>query len=106
MPLCLTFIDLKKAFDSVETEAIVGPWTTEGPGAERFLTDMIACRISDGRTSIIPKMVRRQVDMAVEEITTELVDHLIRSPSRCNGDDVISFIAAPPPGGSHLQRRD
>ncbi|KAK6748117.1 hypothetical protein RB195_001003 [Necator americanus] len=23
MPLCLTFIDLKKAFDSVETEAVV-----------------------------------------------------------------------------------
>ncbi|KAK6752813.1 hypothetical protein RB195_003923 [Necator americanus] len=24
MPLCLTFIDLKEAFDSVETEAVVG----------------------------------------------------------------------------------
>ncbi|KAK6750784.1 hypothetical protein RB195_002634 [Necator americanus] len=26
MPLCLTFIDLKKAFDSVETEAVVEAW--------------------------------------------------------------------------------
>ncbi|KAK6763838.1 hypothetical protein RB195_024247 [Necator americanus] len=29
MPLCLTFIDLRKAFDSVETEAVMKPWTTK-----------------------------------------------------------------------------
>ncbi|KAK6761478.1 hypothetical protein RB195_022517 [Necator americanus] len=30
IPLCLTFIDLKKAFDSVETEAVVGALDNQG----------------------------------------------------------------------------
>ena len=30
MPLCLTFIDLKKAFDSVETEAVVEALDNQG----------------------------------------------------------------------------
>ncbi|VDP01030.1 unnamed protein product [Heligmosomoides polygyrus] len=30
MPLCLTFIDLKKAFDSVETEAVLEALLTQG----------------------------------------------------------------------------
>ncbi|KAK6743675.1 hypothetical protein RB195_010769 [Necator americanus] len=30
MPLCLTFIDLKKAFDSVETEAVVDALDNQG----------------------------------------------------------------------------
>ncbi|KAK6762812.1 hypothetical protein RB195_023497 [Necator americanus] len=30
MPLCLTFIDLKKAFDSVETEAVVEALNEQG----------------------------------------------------------------------------
>ncbi|VDO62739.1 unnamed protein product [Heligmosomoides polygyrus] len=30
LPICLTFIDLKKAFDSVETEAVVEALLTQG----------------------------------------------------------------------------
>ncbi|VDP59826.1 unnamed protein product [Heligmosomoides polygyrus] len=30
LPLCLTFIDLKKAFDSVETEAVIDALLTQG----------------------------------------------------------------------------
>ncbi|KAK6749473.1 hypothetical protein RB195_001840 [Necator americanus] len=35
--------------------------------------------------SVFPQMVRRQVDMVVEEIGVELVDDVLHSPSRCNG---------------------
>ncbi|KAK6743506.1 hypothetical protein RB195_010647 [Necator americanus] len=59
------------------------------PGAVRFLTDMIACRISDGRTSgmTCPSSPDGEEarDMAVEEIRVEVVDDFLHPPSRCNG---------------------
>ncbi|KAK6763663.1 hypothetical protein RB195_024112 [Necator americanus] len=63
-----------------------------GQDVVRFLTDMIAYMIAYfGRENLLndmsafPQMVRRQVDMAVEEIRLGVVDNFLHPPSRCNG---------------------
>ncbi|VDO28401.1 unnamed protein product [Haemonchus placei] len=44
MPLCLTFIDLKKAFDTVETEAVI-----EALGNQGVPTSRTSCVIWNGK---------------------------------------------------------
>ncbi|XGW05099.1 hypothetical protein V3C99_015905 [Haemonchus contortus] len=51
MPLCLTFIDLKKAFDTVETEAVIEALGNQGVPTQyirmlRELYDSFTTRIS------------------------------------------------------------
>ncbi|KAK6732039.1 hypothetical protein RB195_016424 [Necator americanus] len=45
MPLCLTFIDLKKAFDSVETEAVVEALDNQGVPTQYIKGDTISSKI-------------------------------------------------------------
>ncbi|KAK6745741.1 hypothetical protein RB195_012079 [Necator americanus] len=45
MPLCLTFIDLKKAFDSVETEAVVEALDNQGVPTQYIKGDTISPKI-------------------------------------------------------------
>ncbi|XGW10426.1 hypothetical protein V3C99_012149, partial [Haemonchus contortus] len=67
-----------------------------GPGAVPFLIDVMACRISEGRTEGTPKMAGRHVDVAVEEIRVEVVDDLLHCPSGCSNCSVRTT------KGSHL----
>ncbi|KAK6755827.1 hypothetical protein RB195_014298 [Necator americanus] len=45
MPLCLTFIDLKKAFDSIETEAVVEALDNQGVPTQYIKGDTISPKI-------------------------------------------------------------
>ncbi|KAK6761581.1 hypothetical protein RB195_022593 [Necator americanus] len=62
MPLCLTFIDLKKAFDSVETEAIVEALDNQG-----VPTQYIKRGLRQGDT-ISPKIFTATLENAVRKL--------------------------------------
>uniref|UniRef100_A0A7I4XYH1 Reverse transcriptase domain-containing protein n=1 Tax=Haemonchus contortus TaxID=6289 RepID=A0A7I4XYH1_HAECO len=63
MPLCITFIDLKKAFDTVETEAVIEALGNQGVPIQyvrmlRELYDNFTTRISPFSEEIITNVNR------------------------------------------------
>ncbi|KAK6762527.1 hypothetical protein RB195_023303 [Necator americanus] len=84
MPLCLTFIDLKKAFDSVETEAVVEALDNQGIPTQyikvlRELYSNFTTRISPFYKNIIINVSRgvRQVDKISPKIFTATLENAI-----------------------------
>ncbi|KAK6760678.1 hypothetical protein RB195_021946 [Necator americanus] len=85
MPLCLTFIDLKKAFDSVETEAVVEALDNQGVPTQyikvlRELYSNFTTGISPFYKNIIIDVKRgvRQVDTISPKIFTATLENAMR----------------------------
>ncbi|KAK6731133.1 hypothetical protein RB195_007538 [Necator americanus] len=85
MPLCLTFIDLKKAFDSVETEAVVEALNNQGVPTKyirilRELCSNFTSEISPFYKNIIIDVKRgvRQGDTISPKIFTATLENAMR----------------------------
>ncbi|XGW34619.1 hypothetical protein V3C99_018523 [Haemonchus contortus] len=84
MPLCLTFIDLKKAFDTVETEAVIEALGNQGVPTQyirmlRELYDNFTTRISPFYKEVIVNVKRsvRQGDTVSPKLFSECWPSLI-----------------------------
>ncbi|XGW34699.1 hypothetical protein V3C99_018586 [Haemonchus contortus] len=73
MPLCLTFIDLKKAFDTVETEAVIEALGNQGVPTQyirmlRELYDNFTTRISPFYKEVIVNVKRDDIVLITPNI--------------------------------------
>ncbi|KAK6761371.1 hypothetical protein RB195_022435 [Necator americanus] len=81
MPLCLTFIDLKKAFDSVETEAVVEALDNQGVPTQHIKGDTISPKIF---TATLEKAMRKsEWDAIGVKIDGRQLHHL------CFADNIV-----------------
>uniref|UniRef100_W6NCR3 RNA-directed DNA polymerase (Reverse transcriptase) domain containing protein n=1 Tax=Haemonchus contortus TaxID=6289 RepID=W6NCR3_HAECO len=85
MPLCLTFIDLKKAFDTVETEAVIEALGKQGVptqyiGMLRELYDNFTTRISPFYNEAIINVKRgvRQGDTISPKLFGAALENIMR----------------------------
>uniref|UniRef100_A0A7I4YYC4 Reverse transcriptase domain-containing protein n=1 Tax=Haemonchus contortus TaxID=6289 RepID=A0A7I4YYC4_HAECO len=85
MPLCLTFIDLKKAFDTVETEAVIEALGNQGVPRQyirmlRELYDSFTTRISPLYKEVIVNVKRgvRQGDTISPKIFSAALENIMR----------------------------
>ncbi|KAK6729313.1 hypothetical protein RB195_006392 [Necator americanus] len=94
VPLCLTFINLKKAFDSVETEAAVEALDNLGQGVPPQYIKVLRELYSNFRTGISPfyknividvKRGDRQGDTIPPKIFTATLENAVR---KLEGDDM------------------
>uniref|UniRef100_A0A7I4YYM3 Reverse transcriptase domain-containing protein n=1 Tax=Haemonchus contortus TaxID=6289 RepID=A0A7I4YYM3_HAECO len=85
MPLCLTFIDLKKAFDTVETEAVIEALGNQGVPTQyirmlRELYDNFTTRISPFYKEVIVNVKRgvRQGDTISPKLFSAALENIMR----------------------------
>ncbi|XGW32297.1 hypothetical protein V3C99_017105, partial [Haemonchus contortus] len=85
MPLCLTFIDLKKAFDTVETEAVIEALGNQGVPTQyirmlRELYDNFTTRISPFYKEVIINVKRgvRQGDTISPKLFSAALENIMR----------------------------
>nr|CDJ86928.1 endonuclease-reverse transcriptase [Haemonchus contortus] len=85
MPLCLTFIDLKKAFDTVETEAVIEALGNQGIPMQyirmlRELYDSFTTRISPFYKEVIVNVKRgvRQGDTISPKLFSAALENRMR----------------------------
>uniref|UniRef100_A0A7I5E504 Reverse transcriptase domain-containing protein n=1 Tax=Haemonchus contortus TaxID=6289 RepID=A0A7I5E504_HAECO len=85
MPLCLTFIDLKKAFDTVETEAVIEALSNQGVPTQyirmlRELYDNFTTRISPFYKEVIINVKRgvRQGDTISPKLFSAALENIMR----------------------------
>ncbi|XGW32200.1 hypothetical protein V3C99_010408 [Haemonchus contortus] len=85
MPLCLTFIDLKKAFDTVETEAVIEAVGNQGVPTQyirmlRELYDNFTTRISPFYKEVIINVKRgvRQGDTISPKLFSAALENIMR----------------------------
>uniref|UniRef100_A0A7I4XRF4 Reverse transcriptase domain-containing protein n=1 Tax=Haemonchus contortus TaxID=6289 RepID=A0A7I4XRF4_HAECO len=85
MPLCLTFIDLKKAFDTVETEAVIEALCNQGVPTQyirmlRELYDSFTTRISPFYKEVIVNVKRgvRQGDTISSKLFSAALENITR----------------------------
>uniref|UniRef100_A0A7I4YAI8 Reverse transcriptase domain-containing protein n=1 Tax=Haemonchus contortus TaxID=6289 RepID=A0A7I4YAI8_HAECO len=85
MPLCLTFIDLKKAFDTVETEAVIEALGNQGVPTQyirmlRELYDSFTTRISPFYKEVIVNVKRgvRQGDTISPKLFSAALENIMR----------------------------
>ena len=86
MPLCLTFIDLKKAFDLVETEAVINALSNQGIPTQyikiiRELYNNFTTRISPFYNDIIIDVKRgvRQGDTISPKLFSAALENVMRT---------------------------
>ncbi|KAK6748729.1 hypothetical protein RB195_001382 [Necator americanus] len=97
MPLCLTFIDLKKAFDSVETEAVVEALDNQGVPTQyimvlRELYNNFTTKISPFYKNVIIGVKRgvRQCDTISPKIFTATFENAMRKLQCENNVNVVN----------------
>nr|CDJ94238.1 RNA-directed DNA polymerase (reverse transcriptase) domain containing protein [Haemonchus contortus] len=85
MPLCLTFIDLKKAFDTVKTEAVIEALGNQGVPTKyirmlRELYDNFTFRISSFYEEVIVNVKRdvRQGDTITPKLFSAALENIMR----------------------------
>ncbi|EPB72987.1 hypothetical protein ANCCEY_07908 [Ancylostoma ceylanicum] len=79
MPLCLTFINLKKAFDTVETEAVLEALGNQGDSIYQDISNFTT-RISPFYDDIIIDVRRgvRQGDTVSPKLFTATLENVVR----------------------------